>query len=71
MCVSPERARQVLAATGVYATSACDGCKRLIGHVRWTREGDPREWCSQECREQAVGKLTQTVASRKRASRTH
>ena len=35
---------------GVYATSACDRCGKILGPVRFTKKDDPGEWCSRVCR---------------------
>jgi hypothetical protein len=40
-----------LRSRGIYITEACDSCGQLLGSVRWTRKGEPGEWCSRECRD--------------------
>jgi hypothetical protein len=40
-----------LRSRGIYITEACDRCGQLLGSVRWTRKGEPGEWCSRECRD--------------------
>jgi hypothetical protein len=42
---------QILKRHGAWITAACDKCGNLLGAVRWTRRGEPGEWCSQFCRD--------------------
>jgi hypothetical protein len=48
------QAYELLAKHGVYAREACDRCGRILGAVRFTRRGEAGEWCSRECRGDAV-----------------
>ena len=46
--------RQILALQrnhGVWVAEACDRCGRLLGSIRYTRRGEPGEWCSETCRD--------------------
>ena len=36
---------------GIYVTEACDTCGQLLDPVRYTRRGEPGEWCSRACRD--------------------
>jgi hypothetical protein len=36
---------------GIWITEACNQCGQLLGSVRWTRRGEPGEWCSIACRD--------------------
>ena len=51
MHINQEQAREALRIHGVYLIEACDGCKRLLGPMRFTRRGDSRAWCSRSCRD--------------------
>jgi hypothetical protein len=35
---------------GSYVKEICDACGRPLTSLRWTIHGDPRAWCSSECR---------------------
>src|SRR5215469_5820355 len=39
---------------GIFANEACDRCGKLLGSVRYTRRGEPGEWCSELCRDGAA-----------------
>src|SRR5271156_43230 len=43
--------QEALHARGVWANEACDACGKLLGAVRWTKRGEPGEWCSKLCRD--------------------
>ena len=46
--------RQIVGLRRSYAVcvrDACDRCGNLLGAVRWTRRGEPGEWCSELCRD--------------------
>jgi hypothetical protein len=45
------QSRALLAKHGVRVTEACDQCGQILGPVRFTRYGEPGEWCSRECRD--------------------
>jgi len=42
---------ELLRKHGAYITEACDGCGKILGHVRFTRYGEAGEWCSRLCRD--------------------
>jgi hypothetical protein len=46
-----EQSEKLLREHGVWITEACAKCGRLLGAVRWTRRGEPGEWCSAACRD--------------------
>src|SRR5215469_7753244 len=51
MKLSREQSQRLLRDRSIWLTKACDKCSRLLGSVRWTRKGEPGEWCSAECRD--------------------
>lgn len=51
MKLTETQSKKLLHERGIWITSACDGCGRLLGAVRWDRRGEPGEWCSAECRD--------------------
>ena len=51
MKLSTEQSHALLEKTGSYITEACDECGKLLAEVRFTRRGEPGEWCSRECRD--------------------
>jgi hypothetical protein len=51
MRLTVEQSRQALAEHGCYVTEACDKDGKLLGYVRYTRRGEPGEWCSEICRD--------------------
>jgi hypothetical protein len=51
MKLSPEQQRALRRAHGICANEACDSCRKVLGSVRWTRRGEPGEWCSDVCRD--------------------
>src|SRR5580704_8248650 len=51
MKLSREQSQKLLQERGIWITNACDKCGQLLGAVRWTRRGEPGEWCSAECRD--------------------
>ena len=53
MHLTVEQSRKALAEHGCYVTEACDKCGKLLGCVRYTRRGEPGEWCSDLCRDGA------------------
>jgi len=63
MRLTETQSRALLAKHGVYVTEVCDACGKILGHVRFTRYGEPGEWCSRECRDGVQ------VAERYRATR--
>lgn len=50
MYIPPQQREELLCKHGVYATSACDHCGKVLGAVSFTRKDDPGEWCSRACR---------------------
>jgi len=48
---------------GISANEACTACGRVLAEIRYTRFGEPGEWCSRECRDGLV------AAERYRATR--
>lgn len=36
---------------GIFASEACDTCRKVLGAVRWTIRGQAGECCSRECRD--------------------
>jgi hypothetical protein len=51
MQLSVEQSRKALADYGCYVAEACDRCGNLLGAVRYSRRGEPGDWCSQLCRD--------------------
>jgi hypothetical protein len=51
MRLAEAQSRKLLPKHGVYITEACDGCGKILGHVRFTRYGEPGDWCSRLCRD--------------------
>lgn len=51
MKLTREQSKKLLQERGIWITEACDKCGKLLGSVRWTRRGEPGEWCSAECRD--------------------
>jgi hypothetical protein len=49
--LTPAQSKKVFDQYGCWVKEICDGCGRPIGGVSWTIYGDPRAWCSAECRE--------------------
>src|SRR5579872_1166058 len=64
MKLTREQSQKLLHERGIWVTDACDKCGQLLGAVRWTRRGEPGEWCSAECRDglNAKTKAAATVA---------
>jgi hypothetical protein len=51
MKLTREQSQKLVQERGIWVTNACDRCGRLLGAVRWTRRGEPGEWCSALCRD--------------------
>ena len=51
MKLTKEQSQKLLRERGIWVTEACDKCGRLLGSVRYTRRGEPGEWCSESCRD--------------------
>jgi hypothetical protein len=50
MRLTPEQQAEIRE-RGICANEACDTCGKILGAVRYTRRGEPGEWCSRECRD--------------------
>ena len=53
MKLTKEQSQKLLRERGIWVTEACDKCGQLLGAVRYTRRGEPGEWCSDVCRDGA------------------
>ena len=51
MKLTKAQSQTLLRERGIWITEACDKCGKLLGSVRWTRRGEPGEWCAAECRD--------------------
>lgn len=51
MKLSDDQKQKLRDERGIIADEACDGCGKILGCVRWTRKGEPGEWCSRQCRD--------------------
>lgn len=51
MRLSEVQTREIFEATGSFVREACNGCGQALGAVCYAIAGDPRAWCSPECRE--------------------
>jgi hypothetical protein len=54
MRLTEAQSRELLEKHGVYVTEVCDKCGQILGQVRFTRFGEPGEWCSRLCRDGAA-----------------
>jgi hypothetical protein len=36
---------------GLFSREACDACGQILGHERFTRQGESGVWCSRQCRD--------------------
>lgn len=66
MRLSAEQQKLLRDERDVIANEVCDACGKVLGSVRFTRRGEPGEWCSRECRE---GKAEAEAFEAKRAAR--
>src|SRR5215469_17410181 len=57
MKLTEEQSRELFRRTGNYLKEACDRCGKALAEVRYTRRGEPGEWCSAECRDGISGAL--------------
>jgi len=64
--LSGEQQRLVRGERGVIANEVCDACGTVLGCVRFTRKGEPGEFCSRECRD---GKAQAEAVEARRAAR--
>ena len=53
MHLTTEQSYAMLERFGCYVKDVCDRCGHILGPVRYTRRGEPGEWCSRECRDGA------------------
>jgi hypothetical protein len=60
MLLTVQRAYELLAKHGVFAREICDKCGRVLGAVRFMRQGDAGVWCSRECRDGAEAHAPRT-----------
>ena len=67
MKLTTEQAYQALVKHGCFLTAACDKCGKLLAELRFTRKGEPGEWCSRECRDGEAA-VAQREARRKRSA---
>ncbi len=51
MKLTTEQQEKIRLERGICVNEVCDGCHALLGEVRFTRYGQPGEWCSRECRD--------------------
>lgn len=51
MRLSEAQTGELLRVHGTYIADACDNCERLLGPVRFTRQGQTGVWCSRACRD--------------------
>jgi hypothetical protein len=51
MRLTQNQSQKLLHERGSWITGTCDKCGRLLGSSRWTRKGEPGEWCSAVCRD--------------------
>ena len=51
MRINEAQSLALLRTHGAYVTEACDGCGKILGAVRYSRQGEKGEWCSQLCRD--------------------
>jgi hypothetical protein len=51
MKLTSEQTQKLLCDFGIWIAEACDKCGQLLGSVRWTRSGEPEEFCSAACRD--------------------
>jgi hypothetical protein len=51
MKLTEEQIRELFRRTGNYLNEACDRCGKPLAEVRYTRRGEPGEWCSEICRD--------------------
>ena len=51
MKLTEKQSRELFRRTGNYLKEACDRCGKPLAEVRYTRRGEPGEWCSKICRD--------------------
>lgn len=66
MKLSAERRKLLREERDIIANEACDACGAILGCVRFTRRGEPGEWCSRQCRD---GKVQAAALEARRAAR--
>lgn len=67
--LTKEQSYELLRHRGIWITAACDHCGLLLGAVRWTRRGEPGEWCSAACRDGISGPKSVETARKDTAPR--
>ena len=55
MKLTDEQSRELFCRMGNYLREACGRCGKPLAEVRWTRRGEPGEWCSKLCRDGEEG----------------
>jgi hypothetical protein len=45
------QSREILQMHGVYVSEACGQCGKILGHIRFTRQGEAGAWCTRACRD--------------------
>lgn len=66
MRIRHEERERLRGERGIAANEACDNCGAILGSVRYTRRGEPGEWCSETCRD---GEAAVSERQRRRAGR--
>lgn len=66
MRIPAEEQERLRSGRGIAVSEACDTCGRILGAVRYTRRGEPGEWCSETCRD---GEVVVIERQRRRAGR--
>lgn len=66
MKLTIEQQKRVRDERDICANEACDACGKVLGCVRFTRKGEPGEFCSRECRD---GKAQAEAVEARRAAR--
>ena len=51
MKLAVAQSQEILREYGLWLTSACNRCGKLLGPVRYTFRGQKGEWCSELCRD--------------------
>jgi hypothetical protein len=49
--ISEDQSRALLAKHNVFVRDVCDKCAKILGPIRFTRHGEPGQWCSKNCRD--------------------
>jgi len=51
MKLTADQKKKLREESGICANEACDTCGKVLDSVRFTRKGEPGEFCSRECRD--------------------